>query len=88
MIEFTSQPATGDGTAKREYVAVTDAGTYLIRHEATTHAYPRGASNPRWFIHHGNGQVGTRQRTPYGTLAAAIRAVESQVVQHRTAVTR
>lgn len=81
MIEFIGQPATGDGTAKREYVAVTEHGTFLLRHEATTHSYPRGASNPRWFVYQGTGEVGVRQPGSHQTLAAAKGAVERQVTR-------
>jgi hypothetical protein len=79
LATFTAKPATGDGTAKHDYEAVTEAGTFLVRHEATTHAYPRGASNPRWFVYHGNGEVAVKQPGQWGTLARAKAAVQRYV---------
>jgi hypothetical protein len=51
MIEFERFPTT-EGVGKYEYHTVVPfVGDIVIRREATTHAYPRGASNPRWFTY-------------------------------------
>jgi hypothetical protein len=62
-------PAYGTSTAKTEYHTVVPfVGGVVVRQEATTHAYPRGAANPRWFVY-----VDGRRTSSYGrkTLAEA-----------------
>lgn len=72
MITFERVPST-EGFAKHEYHAVVPlVGSVVVRREATTFAYPRGASNPMWFVY-----VDGNRRGRYQTLAAAQQAVRN-----------
>ena len=50
MITFERVAVTGPYPTEYHTV-VPFVGAVVIRREATTHAYPRGASNPRWFVY-------------------------------------
>ena len=62
-MKFERTPATPGSHGRYEY----QTGVVTIRQEATTHAYPRGASNPRWFVYFD----GERRRGSFATLAEA-----------------
>lgn len=78
LVEFTRYK---DETGNR-YEATTPAGVFMVRQEATTHAYPRGASNPRWFVYQGTGEVGVRQPGGHQRLAEAQQSVRRQVARY------
>jgi len=70
QITFERVPAT-EGHGRYEYQAVVPfVGGVVVRQEATTHAYPRGAANPMWFVY-----VDGVRRARYQTLALAQSAV-------------
>lgn len=69
MIEF-ERVATPGEYARYEYrtvVPVPGVGSVVIRREPTTHAYPRGAANARWFTY----VDGVRKPGSTATLAGA-----------------
>lgn len=71
-VEFEKVPVSNGLPAKFEYHAVVPfVGGIVIRQEATTHAYPRGAANPRWFVY----LDGVRRPGNHQTLAAAKQVV-------------
>jgi hypothetical protein len=58
-IEFTATPSS-TGFARQEYHTVIPfVGAVVVRKEATTHAYPRGASNPMWRVYVEGSRCGT-----------------------------
>lgn len=75
MVTFERVPAAPGSHGRYEYHAVIPfVGAVVIRREATTHAYPRGAANPRWFTYvDGDKRPGSAR-----TLAEAQQRVRSE----------
>lgn len=52
MLQFDRVTAAPGSHGKYEYhTMVPFVGGVVLRQEATTHSYPRGAANPRWFTY-------------------------------------